>query len=193
VYDRIRPLVLGGIDYSRMYASLDISAESVVLDIGCGTGNALQYLGQFARYVGIDTDDVAVRAAARRYAKRENVEFHAKLCTRDDVDAIRPTHVILAGVLHHLRDDEAISLLELMRSSPVLRRVGTLDIVYVSGMLVNNVLASLDRGRQCRRAQGYRELAGRAGLAVSDEYLASNRVGGGGSIRYWVMMLEPRP
>src|SRR5688572_14574342 len=147
VYDTVRPFVLGGIDYSRMYASLGVDAESVVLDVGCGTGNALEYLRRFSRYLGIDTDHHAVQVAPERYAGRDNVTFSAQVCTRRDIEAIRPTHVVLAGVLHHLDDDGAASLLELVRTSPVLRRVGSLDIVYVSGMLINNVIAWLDRGR----------------------------------------------
>ena len=192
VYDTVRPFVLGGIDYSRMYASLGASEESVVLGLGCGTGNALEYLKQFTRYVGIDTDEGAIVAARGRYAARANVAFFSKFCTQADIDAIRPTHVVLAGVLHHLDDEGVVSLLGLVSGSPALRRIGTLDIVYVKGMVVNNVLASLDRGRHCRKAERYRELAERSGLAVSDEYLMSNRPNGAGSVRYWVMMLERR-
>jgi SAM-dependent methyltransferase len=191
VYDTIRPLVVGGIDYSRMYASLGVGADSVVLDLGCGTGNALEYLGSFARYVGIDTDEVAIRAASARYAKRDNVAFSAKFCTREDIESIRPTHVVLAGVLHHLDDADAVSLLSLMLESPVLRRVGTLDIVYVRGMLWNNLLAALDRGCFCRQDDAYRALAERSGYSVAEKYMMGNRPNGG-NVRYWVMMLEGR-
>jgi SAM-dependent methyltransferase len=190
VYDKVRPFVLGGIDYSRMYASLDAGPDSVVLDIGCGTGNALEYLTSFSRYVGIDTDEKAVRAARSRYGKRDDVTFFSKICTPADIDSIRPTHVVLAGVLHHLDDESARSLLALVRTSPALRRVGTLDIVYVRGMIINNVLASLDRGRHCRKAERYRALAEDSGFAVADQYLMGNRPDGGGGFRYWVMMLE---
>jgi SAM-dependent methyltransferase len=191
VYDKVRPFVLGAIDYSRMYASLDAGPDSVVLDIGCGTGNALEYLASFSRYVGIDTDVTAVRAARHRYGKRDNVTFFSKICTPADVDSIRPTHVILAGVLHHLDDESARALLALVRTSPALRRVGTLDIVYVRGMIINNVLALLDRGRHCREAERYRALAEDSGFAIADQYLTGNRPDGGGGVRYWVMMLEP--
>lgn len=189
VYDTVRPFVVGGIDYTRMYASLDVGPDSVVLDLGCGTGNAIRYLKSFARYVGIDTDEVAIRAASERYASQGNVEFHTKLCTRADIDAIKPTHVIFAGVLHHMGDTDAVSLLALVLESPALRRVGTLDIVYVRGMLWNNLLASLDRGRFCRKEEQYRALAERAGFVIDDAYMMGNRPNGG-RVRYFVMMLE---
>lgn len=189
VYDRIRPLVLGGIDYTPLYGSLDVGPDSVVLDLGCGTGNALEYLTSYRRYVGIDTDPVAIAAARRRYGERRDVAFLAKECTRADLDAVDPTHVVLAGVLHHLADADAVSLLGLVASAPRLRRVGTLDIVFVPGAPLNNLLARLDRGRFCRASHGYVELAERAGFAVSSSSLVGNRADGG-FVRYWVMMLE---
>ena len=55
VYNRIRPIIVGGIDVSGAYELLKMDAGSTVLDIGCGTGAALDYLmakldrGKFCR------------------------------------------------------------------------------------------------------------------------------------------------
>src|SRR5207244_492249 len=56
VYDHVRPRVVGGIDMSPVYDRLGAGAGSSVLDIGCGTGDALNYLHAVERYVGIDLD-----------------------------------------------------------------------------------------------------------------------------------------
>ena len=58
VYNLVRPFAVGGIDMSPFYDRVQASAADVVLDVGCGTGDALRYLTDFARYEGIDTDEI---------------------------------------------------------------------------------------------------------------------------------------
>ena len=36
VYDRIRPLVVGGSDWSPLYRNLAVEPSDVILDVGCG-------------------------------------------------------------------------------------------------------------------------------------------------------------
>ena len=102
VYDHVRPLAVGGVDFSPLYDQIR-DPDAKILDVGCGTGTAQRYLGSFASYVGMDTDPVAVAHAQRRYAA-DNVSFHARICTPEDVERIAPTDVVLAGILHHLDD-----------------------------------------------------------------------------------------
>ena len=106
VYEYIRPLAVGGIDYSRAYQSLRCDQGSVILDLGCGTGDALRHLGAFDSYVGIDTDERAIRYARTRWAGRANVRFESRLCTPDDIRSIAPTHIAMVGLLHHLHSGE---------------------------------------------------------------------------------------
>jgi hypothetical protein len=67
----------------------------------------------------------------------------------------------------------------------------TLDIVYLPGLehVASNVFAALDRGRHCRRPDGYRELARRAGLRVVRENMPWNHPTRRRA-RYFVMTLE---
>src|SRR3954470_15225895 len=60
VYDRVRPFVVGGIDMSPLFRNLQARRDDVILDVGCGTGMALDYLDGFAAYHGFDTDEVAI-------------------------------------------------------------------------------------------------------------------------------------
>ena len=63
VYEQIRPRVVGGIDMRGLYEMLGPEGSKVVLDVGCGTGDALNYLDGFEEYFGVDNDSVAIDAA----------------------------------------------------------------------------------------------------------------------------------
>jgi SAM-dependent methyltransferase len=190
VYEYIRPLATGGLDYSRAYGRLGCNERSVVLDLGCGTGDALRYLSTFESYVGFDTDTRATRYAENRWKQRTNARFESRLCTEADVLAIAPTHVAMMGLLHHLNDDQAVEILRMVAKAPRLARVLTLDIVYLPGRPYNNLLARLDRGRFCREEAGYVSLAERAGLRVVERSLDKSHPTWG-LVKYSVLVLEP--
>lgn len=164
VFEHVRPLAVGGVDMSPAYELLHTDARSVVLDIGCGTGDALRHLRQFGRYLGLDTDPVALRHARARHAQRSQVSFECRVTEPRDFQSSGVTHVCMIGLLHHLSDDEALGLLELVKSCPTLVRAVSLDIVYLPGHWYNNLMARFDRGRYCRTPSAYEALVQRAGL-----------------------------
>src|SRR5262249_44672894 len=166
VYNHLRPLALGGIDMSPLYQRLSAGRNAVVLDIGCGTGDALRYLNEVEQYVGLDTDEVAIAFAKERFCLRSEVRFECRRITADDVARLNPTHVVMAGLLHHLTDDEALALFGNIRRSNRLERIATSDIIYLRGKWLNNLFASLDRGRYCRTKGAYEALAAGGGFEV---------------------------
>ena len=190
VYNHVRPMAVGGIDMSPFYNRAQASASDVVLDVGCGTGDALRYLKGFAAYEGIDTDAVAIGFAQKAYGERPNVSFKCQLCTEQDVAEIEPTQVLLCGLLHHLSDDQALTLLAALKASPKLRRVVTSDIVYLERSAISNWLASMDRGRFCRHRPDYEELARKAGLRVVESEIVPCHPKHG-LAKYLMMTLEP--
>jgi SAM-dependent methyltransferase len=190
VFEYIRPLVTGGIDYSRAYQRLRCDGGSAVLDVGCGTGDALRHLAAFDSYLGIDTDERAVRYAEARWSGRTNARFESRLCTSADVRSFAPTHVALVGLLHHLSDTHAVDILQMVRESPRLVRVLTLDIVYLPSHPYNNFLARLDRGRFGRTEAAYVALAERAGLRVVDRTIERCHPRRG-LVKHISLLLEP--
>jgi SAM-dependent methyltransferase len=189
VYDRIRPFVVGGIDWSPLYRNLGLGPDDVILDVGCGTGIAHDYLEGFRDYYGFDTDPVAIKAAAAKTTV-PNVHYECRLVTPEDVARIRPTRIILAGILHHLSDDDALALLRMCGSVASVARIATSDPVYLPGQLISNAFAYFDRGKFVRNRSGFTTLAERAGLRiVRDEIVRSHPTKG--RVFYLMMTLEP--
>ncbi|MBX3228459.1 MAG: class I SAM-dependent methyltransferase [Labilithrix sp.] len=191
VYEQVRPRVVGGIDMRPLYEMLPDPARHSILDVGCGTGDALRYLDRFERYLGIDTDPVAIAAAEKRWGNDPRVRFECRVVHAADVVELEPTGVVLSGVLHHLTNEEAVGALRMAAGSPRLARVVTNDIVFVPGMLFNNVLAMMDRGRYCRTPDAYAALARDAGLEVEvAKSITSSPTSD--RVRYHAMALRPR-
>jgi SAM-dependent methyltransferase len=192
VYHKVRPLMVGGIDYTFQYDALEVTPSDVVLDIGCGGGDALRYLRGFAEYHGYDTDPVAIAFARERAEARQgNVHFTAEIVGGETFDRIRPTRVMMNGLLHHLDDRVAVDLLRMCADSPTVARVVTNDVVFLEGKPLNNLMARLDRGRFVRDVGGYRAIAERAGLKVAREEVVRSHPTRG-LVDYLVMVLEPR-
>jgi SAM-dependent methyltransferase len=189
IYHHVRPLVVG-IDYTPQYEALDAGDGDRILDIGCGGGDALRYLESFEAYHGFDTDEVAISFARRRpEAKKLNVHFETATVSPTVFRDIRPTRVMMNGLLHHLDDKTAVDLLSMCGATETVERIVTVDPVFLTGEPVNNILARLDRGQFVRRIEGYRDLVGQAGLALTrDAVMRSHPTRG--IARYLLMVLE---
>jgi hypothetical protein len=78
----------------------------------------------------------------------------------------------------------------MLAQTPSVRRIATIDIVYLKGEYISNVLAFMDRGRDCRRTEEYLDLAERAGLRVAGQHLVRCHPTRGRAI-YLDLALEP--
>lgn len=190
VYNRVRPLVVGGVDMTAFYESLEADASDVIVDVGCGTGDALRYMSSFKSYHGFDIDSGAIEFARARASGRPEVTFEAREVTAEDLASVRPSLVILAGLLHHMDDEQAIGLLELLGRTPSIRRVATQDVVYLPRQRMSNLLARLDRGKFVREEDGYRSLVERAGLRLESRHIVRSHPESGRA-RYLIMTLVP--
>jgi SAM-dependent methyltransferase len=193
VYDRLRPWAIGGLDMSPVYESLGVRADDVVVDVGCGTGDALRYLPSFRAYHGFDLDEAAIAVARGRAAGRPTVSFEARALTEADLASARPSLVVLAGLLHHLDDAQAIELLTLLAQTPSIRRIVTQDVVHLPGERLSNLFARLDRGRFVRDERGYGELVGQAGLQLEGARIARSHPQSGRALYLVLTLAPPRP
>ena len=130
-----------------------------VLDIGCGPADLLGYLPP-VDYWGFDISDAYIEHARQRYGTRGN--FHVGLLTEAMLADSPPFDVVvMSGVLHHLEDEVADTVLRL--ASRALRtggRVATVDPCLVPGQNpVARWLIKADRGQNVRREHEYAALA----------------------------------
>jgi len=192
VYNHIRPLVVGGVDHSNSWRALGAAKEDVVLDVGCGTGDAVNYLGEVAGYHGYDTDPVAIDFAKKRAEKHAGTwNFHVGIADEKVIADVAPSRVMLCGLLHHLSDDDALGLLGQLARAKGIKRIATVDVVYLPGHHVNNFLAWLDRGKFVRRLDAYRRLVDRAGLRIVEESIVRSHPEKGRA-EYLIFALEAR-
>ncbi|HSR65721.1 MAG TPA: class I SAM-dependent methyltransferase [Xanthomonadaceae bacterium] len=127
-----------------------------VVDVGCGTGEILDYLPEGIAYYGFDLDPGYIRTAQARYEGRGH--FTCADITSLPADAIPPCDLAIAfGLLHHLDDDGARALLAhlFQRLAPGGRLV-TIDGVWVEGQsALARALIARDRGQNVRDTAGY--------------------------------------
>lgn len=162
IYDGLQSLL--GVDRARKFICEDIvaaKANDLLLDVGCGTAELLQYLPIETRYFGFDLSPAYIQAAVARYAKRKNCSFTCSDLADVTSDGLPLcTHAIAYGVLHHLNDVVARNVLSNIfeRLSPG-GRVVTVDPVIVDGQaFIARQLIRRDRGQHVRTPAGYTAL-----------------------------------
>ncbi|MBI4093825.1 class I SAM-dependent methyltransferase [Candidatus Kaiserbacteria bacterium] len=163
VYDLYQSLVGSRAARDRLFRTyLPLSERCHLLDIGCGSGELLEYLPVHVDYTGVDVNPRYIELARKKYGSRGRFEII-------DVNNIQrlalPNNgfdvVVLYGVLHHLNDGEVRDVLLFARS--MLKEDGvvfTVDGVYLQGQSwIKKFILSRDRGQNVRFDHEYQKLA----------------------------------
>lgn len=159
IYSLFRKFI-GRDSVRRQYAESHIRAQvgQHVLDIGCGTGDILDFLPD-VDYVGFDIDPDYIRAAQQRYGSRGTF-FCEPVGEGMNAPAASFDIVIAHGLLHHLDDEEAIALFRIARKAlkPGGRLI-TFDGCFSDDQSrLSRFFVSRDRGRHVRRREAYEAL-----------------------------------
>lgn len=150
---------------------LNIKSGQAIIDMGCGTGEALASM-QGVNYLGLDNNADYIRQARTRFCSRG--EFRVFDVRHEILEETAARDVVLAqGVLHHLDDAGALRLLELAKTS--LKQTGrllALDGVFHEGQSrLSKLMVSWDRGRFVRNEEDYLKLARSVFPVVKHEIL----------------------
>ena len=132
------------------------------MDIGCGPGAMVDYLGD-VDYTGIDADEGYIASARRRYGGRAEF-FHGRAEEAAARIAGKADIVLAIALLHHLDDAEAEAL---FRAAAIMLkpdgRLVTFDCVRLSPQNpIARLLIALDRGKSIRTREQYILLAERS-------------------------------
>jgi 2-polyprenyl-3-methyl-5-hydroxy-6-metoxy-1,4-benzoquinol methylase len=134
-------------------------AGNRVVDIGCGPGTILPYLGD-VNYTGFDLNDACIARAQKAYRGRGNF-FQGRV--EDVADRLESGADIVTawGILHHLDDQECRVLFQ--TADRILKpggRLITVDCVLTSLQNpIARLVMRLDRGKAVRTSDGYLSLA----------------------------------
>jgi SAM-dependent methyltransferase len=154
-------LAIGRASRYRAFIDAHIAARAGdrVLDIGCGTGDILEFLPDVS-YVGFDLSPEYIESARQRFGSRG--EFRCEKLDGSNKVAAGTFDIVLAlGVLHHLDDHEAVQLFKLAHEA--LRpggRLVTIDGCFTDEQSsIARYLLRRDRGQNVRTEAGYRGVA----------------------------------
>lgn len=133
-----------------------------IVDIGCGPGAMLPYLGE-VDYIGVDMDAGYVENAQRRFGERgrfirgEVSDVAVQIAGQADI-------VLAIALLHHLDDKQARTLFR--SAATLLKRGGrlvTIDCVWTSPQNpIARLMIAADRGKSTRFRAEYEALASEA-------------------------------
>jgi ubiquinone/menaquinone biosynthesis C-methylase UbiE len=131
-----------------------------VIDIGCGSALALQWLPE-VQYIGLDVNPDCISFAARTYGSKGTFVVGDVRSLQAD-SLFRDADIVMAlGVLHHLDDQEAKDCIQFAYSA--LKPNGRFvchEACWVPNQgAVSKYIMGSDRGRNIRTEQQYRELA----------------------------------
>jgi SAM-dependent methyltransferase len=132
----------------------------LILDLGCGTAQILQYLPKTIEYWGFDISQRYISAAKEKYSTRGN--FHCSYLVEENLNTLPKFDQVLAiGLLHHLDNDEVKEFFSLAKQALKPNgRVITLDPCLVIGQNpIARFLILNDRGQNVRTSKDYTSLA----------------------------------
>jgi len=131
----------------------------VIVDLGCGPADILSYLYD-VEYYGFDISPEYIAQADKRFGRRG--KFYCKEFMRPDLDQLPRTDMVLAlGVLHHLDDESASTVLKLAHQSlkPGGRFVSFDPCFDTEQTPIARFLVSNDRGKNVRTKAAYESIA----------------------------------
>lgn len=133
-----------------------------VLDIGCGTGDSLEYMPVNIEYTGFDINEKYICTARQKFGERAKFMVSN---TQDFPGQVgkefkAPDLILCNALLHHLNDDEVIHILSFARDcmKPTSRLICFENCLLVHQTWLSSWLIRKDRGQNLRTEQEWKRL-----------------------------------
>jgi ubiquinone/menaquinone biosynthesis C-methylase UbiE len=153
--------ILGSSDFMPKFIRDYIKPNSGerILDIGCGPADILKFLPDDIEYIGIDFNEMYIKAAKKQYQNRGTFILGNVNNLSEYFNEFFDV-VIIIGVIHHLSDNDAKHLIQcannILREKGRLITLDNIDGDYIG--LINKIALKLDRGNFIREEMSYTQL-----------------------------------
>lgn len=130
-----------------------------ILDVGCGPAQDRDLLGDDVFWTGLETSEQYVRSVRNSLRPSDSI-FHGDVSTLLDLNITSFDVVLLSGVLHHLSDDLAKTVLsDCIKVLAPNGKIFTIDPVRMPGASkFEEYLINSDRGKFVRNNEEYDQL-----------------------------------
>jgi len=158
-YRYLRAIGTFGVRTAPIRKMLDIQDGESLLDVACGIGDYSVLAESHNKYVGVDLNIRSIALAKKLYGA-PNRKFKVMDVTKMSIDQKFDRAIVLA-ILHHLSDNEVITMLTSLKRL-VKKRIVIMDAVYTRYHFINNFIYRFDRGRYVRSLSDQTELVSKA-------------------------------
>ncbi len=166
IYDLFQNLVGG--KRARKWIAQNIwkcNRGEKVVDIGCGTGDILNYLPDDIEYVGFDKNETYIQYARKKFGNRGKflVGTPGDYLKSIDNELNMADLVLCNYILHHLNANEVLDVFKLSKNimAPKGRLVCIEPTFLIKQSKISKWLLSQDRGQFIRSEQVWKEITGK--------------------------------
>ncbi len=155
-FHKILMRVLGSDNFWKRYSTEILAVQSgmKILDLGCGTATALNYLPGEIDYTGVDLNPRHVEFAEKNY---QGNFVAADAVSYAEAETRSFDLICMTGLLHHLTDDQCRQLLR--RAHSLLNhggRIASIDPVWLQRERpISYAIKRMDSGLNIRTAERY--------------------------------------
>lgn len=115
-------LTLQGVQ--SLIQKVNLDKEYTIIDIGCGNGDMLRILADFAlknnlnfKLIGIDANAYTVSHAEKLSINYPNISYQCKDVFQNNFNDLRYDIVVCTLTLHHFKDDEILNLMTIFNNN----------------------------------------------------------------------------
>lgn len=168
LYEKIRILLNGNLYKDVILRELKPQPTEAVLDVGCGTGYYSQVVK--GKYIGVDINPYLINYANHIYSGTNKKFYASDLQTLIKLKIIKHADkAFIINVLHHLKDQEVISLLTSLKKITK-KKIIIVDTDKGGANWFQRIFYLFDDGHYIRSQQELQSLI-RKSLHIRNQYI----------------------